>query len=122
MQQFAREKDNLVLSWNDGLVAACADVISVFQSRVVNSQFTAFELPRLAMKKVNERQMPGSHPITAVIAVKAKEITVIAGRDLYLRIGNGTLLHAQLRQDLRQDSPDSAQHPLLMLPQLRQHT
>ena len=57
MQQLAREEDDLVLLRNNRLIAPLADVAAVFQPRIVNTQLTAFELARLAMKEVNERQM-----------------------------------------------------------------
>ncbi len=55
MQQFAWEKYNLVLLWNDRLEAALADVDAFFQPRIMNPQFPTFELPRFAMKEVDKR-------------------------------------------------------------------
>ena len=94
MEQFARKEYDLILPWKDGLITAFADVCSLFQSRVVNSQFPAFELPRLTMKKVNKRQMTGRDSITPVVAVEAEEVPVITCRNLHLRVGDAKLLHA----------------------------
>src|SRR5690242_18064973 len=96
MQQFTREEHNLILPWNDRLIAAFADVGSVFQSRVVNSQLPAGELHWLAMKEVHEREVPRRNPITAVVAVESEEVSVIAGRDLYFHVSDGKILHTQL--------------------------
>ena len=57
MQQFAWEEDNLILLRHNRLVRAFADVSPVFQMRVVNPQFTPFELPRLAMEEVNKSKV-----------------------------------------------------------------
>src|SRR5271165_56498 len=121
MQQFAGEENDLVLLRNDRLVASLAHVYSAVQARVVNPQFTAFELSRLAMEKVNKSQVPRGNRLAAVVAVKVEEVSVIAGRDLGLYPGDGEFFHPQLVQHLRQRRRDAFQHDVLMTMQLHQN-
>src|SRR3954462_2952254 len=79
MQQFAREEDNLVLLRNDRLAAPAADVGAIMQACVVNPQFATFELPRFAMKEIDERQMTRSHTCASVVAVKLEEAPALVG-------------------------------------------
>src|SRR5450432_3822276 len=122
MQQFAWEEYDLVLPWNDGLIAAFADVISLFQPRVVNTQFTPFELPRLVMKEIDERQLPGGYPIAAVIAVEAEKVSVIAGSNLHLPIDDGKFLHPEFLQHARKNVLDALQKQILKVSQIRQYS
>src|SRR5579871_3723840 len=100
MQQFAWEKYNLVLLWNDRLEAALADVDAFFQPRIMNPQFPTFELPRFAMKEVDKRQMARASLLAAVVCVKAEEVAVVAGRHLRLDLGDREFFHAKFIQHL----------------------
>src|SRR6202030_4226912 len=114
VHQFAREKDDLILPRHNRLVTALTDVRSFFQARIVNPQFPAFELPRLAVKEVDEGYVSRCDSITAVIAVEVEEIPVIARGYLGLHAGDGKFLHAELFQNLRQYRLDACQNPILM--------
>jgi len=81
VQQFTRKKNDLVLLRSNRLVASLADVYAIFQVRVMNSKITPFELTRLAMEEVHERQVARCHARVGVVAVEAKEVSVVAGGD-----------------------------------------
>src|SRR5206468_1634417 len=98
VQQFAREEYDLVLPWNDRLIAALADVNSVFQMRVMNAQFTAFELAWLAMEKIDEGQISRGHAIARVVAVEVEEVAVVARGNLRLNPRNRKFLHTQFHE------------------------
>src|ERR1700693_3558346 len=120
MHQFAREKDDLVLLRDNRLVTALTDVRSFFQPRIVNPQFPTFELPRLAVKEVDEGQVSRGDTIAAVIAVEVEEIPFVAGGYLGFHTADGKFLHAKLFQNLRQYRLDACQNQILMMRQVHQ--
>ncbi len=64
--------------------------------RIVEEQFPALELARLAMEEVNERDSAGRDHFIRIIAVRAEEVTVIAGRDLSFRMCDRKLFDPKL--------------------------
>ena len=120
MQQFTREEDDLILPRHDRLVTTLADVSAFFPSRVVNPQFTAFELSRLTMEEIDKCQVSCGYSIAAVIAVEVEEVPVVAGGDLGFYVGDGKFLHAELVQNLWQYSLDACQHYTPMMSEVHE--
>lgn len=116
MQHRAREKHNLVLLRHDAVVTA-----GHVGRRVVKSQLSATEWPRLAMEKVNERHPARCDYFLSVVAVCAEKVSVVARRDLSFRMHYWKLLDPQLFQNQRQGTPDSFEDNFLMFSQLEKH-
>ncbi len=101
MQQLARKENDLILLGNHSLVRPLADVPACLQSRVVDLQFAALELPRLAMEEIHKRQVARCHPIAGVVTVKVEVIAIVAGGDLRLYAGDRKFFHAEFLEHLR---------------------
>lgn len=121
MQQRAREKHDLILLRHDPLIASSADSPLRSAVRIVKEQFPALKLARLAMEEVNERDSAGRDHFIGVIAVRAEEVPVIAGRDLSFRVPNRKLFDPKLVQHSRQHATDSVEDDCLVLSQIHEH-
>src|SRR3954464_1987467 len=83
MSQRAWKNDQLVLLRDDAPILACRNVRSSCSHGLVEPQFTSAKLFRLAMEEINKRDLAPGDLFLPVVAVPAKEVSVITGR--YLR-------------------------------------
>jgi hypothetical protein len=112
VQNRTGEKYDLVLLRHDCLVAAglvAADWRPTLPARVVETKLSAREGPRLAMEEINERQTAGCDSLLRIIAMRMKEVAVVAGSDLQLGLSDGKLLHTELLEHLRQHTLNTPQ-------------
>ena len=66
------------------------------------------------MEKINKRNAARCDRFLGIVAVFAKEITVIAGRNLGLDVRHGKLFDPELIQHSWQHTPDSLQDDFLV--------
>src|SRR5580704_9491113 len=88
MRKTTGEQDQLVLLGDNGAVVCGGDVVIVFPSRVVDAQFAAAELLRLAMEEVDKSDFSSCDRLRAVVAVAVEEVAVVAGSSLGLDEGD----------------------------------
>jgi hypothetical protein len=117
----AREKYDLVLLRHDGLVAASAEGLVSTVPRIVQPQFSAFELVWFSREKIDERHLPGSDYLLCIIGVWVEEISIIACRNLHFGPRNREFFDPELLQDSGQYTQNSIQDNLLMRAQFHQN-
>jgi len=122
VQRRTREEYDLVLLGNNRLIAARANRRIAALSRVVETQIASLELARFTMEKIYERHPPRCDPLLRIVAMRAEEVSLIAGRNLHFGPCNMKLFHPQLLQYAGKYQPNTIKDYFLMRPQIHQHS
>src|SRR3954449_4068555 len=89
--------------------------------RIVDPQLPTLERFGFAMEEIHEGQVPGDYAILSIVAVKVKEIAVVAGRNLRLNRRNIESSHAKPFKHVLKHALDARDHKFIVSAQVHEH-
>src|SRR5215510_6819667 len=92
VSQRTQEEHHLVLLGHDSAIVAGGPVTIVLTPRIIDAEFPATKLFRLAVKEVDEGNLARSNGFLAVIRVPTEKVAIVAGGNLCFHSSDGKRL------------------------------